>query len=392
VLATPYRFGFTAGAMMMGLALLVAIWTNGRSVVEDWLKGLKFPDAFVAGVAISPETRARIEALPFVTETVAIQVLPMRTDAFGLTAFDNTATSFIAFEPGPFFRMTSLQWAEGSPETAIPRLEKGGAVLVAKEFQHAKGVHVGDTITLRYQDTPYTFEVAGVVSSPGLDIVNQWFEIGEEYAEQAVNAVFGTRADMKRLFGVDSVRLLQVGLKDDADGRKVTDDEALARIREVAGTGILDAGSGRQILGEIRGFLNGSLLIFSLVAVAAMLVACLGVSNLIVAGIQARQFEFGVLRAVGAPRGLLSRLVLGEALLIALTACVVGSVMGVHAAKAGQRVNEALLGIRLTGWPPALPTALGWLAVIVITLGAATPAVVALARKPVRELLAAVRG
>jgi putative ABC transport system permease protein len=99
-----------------------------------------------------------------------------------------------------------------------------------------------------------------------------------------------------------------------------------------------------------------------------------------------------VLRAVGAPRGLLSRLVLGEALLIALTACVVGSVMGVHAAKAGQRVNEALLGIRLTGWPPALPTALGWLAVIVITLGAATPAVVALARKPVRELLAAVRG
>ena len=392
VLATPYRFGFTSGAMMMGLALLVAIWTNGRAVMVDWLEQLKFPDAFVAGVAISDSTRKRIEELPFVTETVAIQTLTMKTTAFGLKTFDHTGTTFIAFEPEPFFRMTSLQWIEGSPEKAIPKLEKGGAVLVAQEFQTARGIKVGDTLTLTYEDKPYAFEVVGVVSSPGLDIVNSWFEIGEDYTEQAVNAVFGSRADMKRLFNVESIRLLQVGLKTEVDGKALDDKAALQMIKEVGGAGIIDAGSGRQILGEIKMFLSGSLYIFSLVAVGAMTIACFGVANLIVAGIQARQFEFGVLRAVGAQQGLLSRLVLGEAVLIGIAACIVGTAMGVHGARAGQRVNELFIGMKIEGWPPVLPTLGGWVAVMVITIGAAVPAIMGLNRKKVRELLGAVRG
>lgn len=392
VLATPYRFGFTAGAMMMGLALLVSIWTNGRAVLEDWLKGLKFPDAFVAGVAITDEARQRIAALPFVTETVALQTLPLKTRALGISAFDNTSTTFIAFEPEPFFRMTSLTWVQGSPEFAIPKLNAGGAVLVAKEFQTARGIKLGDKITLEHEDKPYEFEVVGVVSSPGLDIVNSWFEIGEDYAEQAVNAVFGTRADMKRLFGVDSIRLLQVGLKPDKDGIKFDDAEAVRKLREVGGTGVLDAGSGRQILEEVTGFLSASLYIFSLVAVGAMLVACFGVANLVVAGIQARRFEFGVLRAVGAQRGLLARLVLGEAMLIAISACLLGTVMGMHGARAGQRMNEVIIGLSFRGWPPIGPTLAGWAVVTVITLGAAAPAILMLNRAKVRELLGGVRG
>lgn len=392
VLATPYRFGFTTGAMMLGLALFISIWTNGRSVLEDWLNGLKFPDAFVAGVAITDTTRQRIEALPVVTDTVAIQVLPMRTDAFGVKAFNHTETTFIAFEPEPFFKMTTLQWLQGSPEDAIPKLTRGGAVLVAKEFNTTRGIGVGDKLTLTYQDTPYTFDVVGVVSSPGLDIVNNWFEIGESYTDQAVNAVFGTREDLQKLFGVSSYRLLQVGLAREVNGKAVSDDEAMQAIRDAAGSGIIDAGSGRQILDEVKLFLSGSLYVFSLIAVGAMLVACFGVSNLIVAGIQARQFEFGVLRAIGGSRGLLVRLVLAEALLIAIAACILGTLMGTHGAKAGQRVNEVLIGIDLAGWPPIVPTLAGCLTLVVITLCAALPAALSLGRREPRELLAAVRG
>lgn len=392
ILATPYRFGFTAGAMMMGLALLVAIWTNGRSAVEDWLDNLRFPDAFVAGVAIPEATRDKIAALPFVTDTVSIQMLPMKTTAFGLKAFDHTSTTFIAFEPEPFFKMTTLTWIQGTPEDAIPKLKAGGSVLVAREFQATRGISVGDSITLTYEDKPYDFRVVGVVSSPGLDIVNKWFEVGEDYAEQAVNAVFGTRDDMRRLFGVSSVRLMQIGLRTEVDGVKVDDAAAMRTIKEIGGAGIIDAGSGRQILDEIRGYLTGSLYVFSLIAIGAMLVACFGVANLIVAGIQARQFEFGVLRAVGAQRGLLARLVIGEALIIALSACILGVAMGVHGAKAGQRLNELLIGIKLTGWPPLWPTVFGCVAVIFITLAAAAPAIIGLNRKRVRELLGAVRG
>ncbi|MBY0261510.1 MAG: hypothetical protein K2Q20_04165, partial [Phycisphaerales bacterium] len=61
-------------------------------------------------------------------------------------------------------------------------------------------------------------------------------------------------------------------------------------------------------------------------------------------------------------------------------------------AKAGQRLNEMLIGIKLSGWPPLWPTLLGCAAVVAITLGAAAPAILGLNRKRVRELLGAVRG
>src|SRR5204862_5267521 len=134
----------------------------------------------------------------------------------------------------------------------------------------------------------------------------------------------------------------------------------MRQIRKAGGMEILEAGSGRQIIAEIRSYVSASLWVFSLVAVGGMLVACFGVANLIVAGIQARQFEFGVLRAIGAHRGLLARLVLGEEIIIALAACIVGTVMGVHASWAGQVMDELTRGILLTLNLPLDATARGW--------------------------------
>lgn len=387
ILATPYRFGFTSGAMMMGLALLIAIWTNGRAVMRDWLGTLEFPDAFVSGVALSEKTQQRIAALPFVTDTAAVTIQNFKTDAFGINAFDNAHTSFVGFDPDAFFRMTTLTWIKGDPATAIPRLAKGGAVIVAREFYVTRGITVGDTLTLSYDGKPYTFDVVGVVSSPGLDIVSKWFDIGEEYLDQAVNAVFGSRNDLKIIFGNTSINLIQISL-----AKSITDDDAMKEIRKLAGFEVVAAGSGRQIKDEITGFLNGSLLVFSVVAIASMLVACFGVANLVVAGIQARQFEFGVLRAVGGSAGLVVRLVIAEALVIALSACILGTVMGVQASWAGQRMYAVVLGLLLSLRIPLAPTAAGWVIVILITLGASAPAVLALSRRKPRELLGVVKG
>lgn len=387
ILAAPYRFGLTAGAMMLGLAIMVAIWTNGRSIMRDWLGTLAFPDAFASGLSMTERTQSRIAALPFVTDTCAVTIQNFRTDAFGVRALAPTTTSFVAFEPEPFFRMTSLTWVEGDAETALAALKRGGAVIVANEYRVAQGVGVGDTLALTWEGKPVEFEVVGVVASPGLDIASKFFDIGEEYLDQAVNAVFGSREDLKRLFGNTGIQLIQISLD-----KNVSDEQAMKDIRRAGGFEVIAAGSGRQIKAEISTFLTGSLVVSSAVAIAAMLVACFGVANLIVAGIQARQFEFGVLRAIGAQRGLLTRLVLGEAVLIGLAACFVGTTMGVHASWGGQHMYEILLGLLLTVRIPLGPTAAGWATVLLVTIGAATPAVFALSRKQPRELLGAVRG
>jgi putative ABC transport system permease protein len=387
VLATPYRFGFTAGAMMMGLALLVAIWTNGRAITKDWLGSLQFPDGFASGISISEKTQERVASLPFVRDVCAVTIQNFKTDAFGLKVFDNANTSFVAFDPEPFFRMTKLTWVEGDPETAKRRLSEGGSVIIAQEYQIARKIGVGDKITLKWGGNPYTFDIVGVVASPGLDIASKFFDIGEEYLDQAVNAVFGNRSDLQKIFGNTGVQLLQFSL-DPA----VPDKEAIDQIRKMGGTEIVAAGSGRQIKAEITKVLGSSFLVMSVIALGAMLVASFGVANLIIAGVQARQFEFGVLRAIGAERSLLSRLVLAEATLVALTACIVGTLMGLQAAWAGQKMYEVMLGLVLHMNLPLGPTAAGWLLTFAITLGAAGPTVWALARRHPRELLSAVKG
>ncbi len=388
VAATPYRHGFTAGAMMVGLALLIAIWTNGRSIMRDWLGNMEFPDAFVSGRNFTEATQRKIETIPGVKGTVAITLQRLQTDAFGAEGLlQDYSTTFIAFEPDRFFDMVDLKWEQGDQETARRELNKGGAVIVAKEFLVTRGLGMGDTLTLRSEGKPYQFRIVGVVISPGLDIVSKFFDIGEEYLEQSVNAVFGSRADLREKFGNDAINLIQISIDP-----KVSDAEVMKQVRKTVGFGILAAGSGREIKEEIRKFLSGTLLIFSVVAVASMLVACLGVANLIVAGIQARQFEFGVLRAIGAQRALLARLVMGEAVIIGLTACILGTVFGLQASWAGQRMYQVMIGLTLSLRLPLVATAAGWATVMAITLGAALPAVLQLMKKQPRELLGAMKG
>lgn len=387
ILATPYRHGFTAAAMMVGLALLVAIWTNGRAVMSDWLDQMKFPDGFVFGRNFSEETQRKIEAIPGVEATCAITVQGINPKGvFFLPGVQQYESTFIAFEPDKFFSMAEIQFDEGDKETARKKLNEGGAVLVAREFKTARGLGVGDTVRLAAEEKEFDFEIVGVVNSPGLEIVNEFFDIGETFMEQSVSAVFGSRKDLKEKFGNDAINLIQIAIAPDAD------DAAVIKAARRVG-GVIDAGSGRQIKDEIGVFLKGALFVFSIVAVCAMLVACFGVANLIIAGIQARQFEFGVLRALGAQRGLLARLVLGEAVVIAFAACILGTIMGTHAAWGGQQMNARIIGLTLKDWsPPIGATAAGWGTLLLITLGAAGPAAWRLMKRQPRELLASVRG
>jgi len=383
VAATPVRYGFTAGAMMAGLALMIGLWTQGGAVLRDWLEKLQFPDAFVSGVSIPVEAQQKLDSLQFIEKTCAITMYPVETDAFGVRALQQYYTTFVAFEPKPFFDMATLTWIEGNPDVAKHRLQEGGAVIVAKEFQIAQGLGVGDVFTCRNNGKIYSFDIVGVVTSPGLDIVSKFFDIGEEYTHQSLHAVFGSRKDLRDKFHADTINLIQIKLDD-----SISDDDAIDIIwQEMAPYGILDAGSGRQILSGIVGFIHAILLATSAVAVINMLIASLGVANVVINSVEQRRFELGVLRAVGGQRSMLVRMIAVEAVLIALAASILGTLMGTQLSFAAQRLHRALLGIEWELRPPPWPIFLGSLTVLGICLLASVPAVIRLNRAKPRELL-----
>ncbi len=389
--ATPYRHGFTAGSLMVGLAMMVSIWTNGNAILNDWLAKMDFPEAFVRGwLGLAESEREKIEALPFVDQngTVLITDFRVETDAFGVDDFRQLKTSFIAFEPRPFFDMVSLDFVQGDPDYAQRRLEEGGAIIVAKEFLTYRPEYaVGNNFRIDHRGETHDFEIVGAVQSPGLDLVSKYFNVGKNQTDAAIHAVFGSRRDLKTKFDNHAIDFIMIDLDD-----SVTDAEAVAGIRSVFDNTAVIVGSGKEIKDGIFEIARSSMRIMSAVAVAAMLLGVLGVGNIVIAGIDARRFEFGVLRAVGAHGSLLARLIAGEVLLVCVTAGVLGTGLGLQGAFAGQRMWTLLAGIQTNFSPPLLPIIAGWAILIAITLGMTLPLLRRLARETPRALLFATRG
>jgi putative ABC transport system permease protein len=252
----------------------------------------------------------------------------------------------------------------------------------------ARGLGVGDTFSCTDADgTQHDFEIVGVVTSPGLELVSQYFDLGDNFVNQAIGSVFGSRDDMIEKFGMRVAQLIQIDL-DDEIVAEIGDEQAVAEIRQaLLGAGVLNVGSGRIIRRQIESVFASTLVVFSTVAIGAMLVACFGVANLIIAEINARRYEMGVLRAVGASKGQLVRLITAQALIIALSACVLGTGLGIQAAWGGREMNRRVIGIDLDSALPLDAIAIAWACAIILSLLAAAPSAMRLGRSQIRNLL-----
>lgn len=386
---SPFRSGFTAAALMLGLAHLVATWTSGNALINNYLNAIEFPDAFVRSFSpLTPRDQQAINDLPYVVDTVAMTELKVDPGAFGIEGFRSFKSSFIAFEPEPFFDMVALDFVAGDPEHAMHRMIEGGAVLVAKEFLVFRpDFAVGNMIELEHAGSVHAFEIVGAVNAPGLDIVSKFFDVGKEQADFAVHSIFGSRKDLIERFNTDAIGFIQIDLEDTVD-----DEVAITAIEDALGNTTLIAGSGRSIKETIKEVGAGSLRIMTAVAIAAMLIGVAGVINILIAAIDARRFEFGVIRSLGALPGFLTRIVLAEVTILAFVAALLGTALGVHAAFNGQRMSKLMLGIDLALAPPLVPILLGIATLFVLTLLATVPVGLKLASKSPVSLLAATRG
>lgn len=384
VMATPYRLGFTAGALMVGIAILVSTWSNSASFLENWLGRIRFADAFAFNPFGLRESQVdAIEGLPFVGAACLVGHLELEVRGariFGVEGLAPPNVNAITFQPEAFFRMNELEWVQGDPERAIALLGTSDAILVAEEFLTARNIGVGATLTLGRGRVEHSWEVVGVVRSPGLDIATRYFGIEDAYSDYAVSCVFADLDRVAAVYEYDRAYLMQVDLSEE-----VSDAAATLAVSEVA-PGVLFQ-SGRAIVETIGEIGGAAFVVNSTIAFAALLLSCLAVGNVLAANTGAREFEYGVLRAVGCLRGQLVRLVLGEAVLLGLAAIVVGTILGLHAAWVGTLMARDLAGLRVPLIMPWAPAIAGWIVLMAMTLLAALPTALVFAWKSPRDLL-----
>jgi len=302
----------------------------------------------------------------------AIQVVPEGAEGFGLSAFPEITPETLealkqagealgvqALVPtlfltrGGFDPSTSF-FFQGLPPGVSPDLLYPGAR--AKEgrlLPSERGAVVGGRVAKRSElalGSPLRL-------SPRVELRVEG--ILEETGGLADNLIFVPLPVLQEVLGTQNYSAILVAL---SPGQKA---EEVARALERAVPGIK-----AQTTGEVMRFAERALRISDLVrfgiSLVALTVGGLLVANTVMMSVYERIREFGVMRALGARRGFIFRLVLLEALLLALLGGVLGLGLGGAASSAINLYTLDQVGLALSAVTPRLSLfALG----VALTLG-----------------------
>jgi putative ABC transport system permease protein len=354
-----WRAAGTAAALMVGLAILVVLQVQGHTVVGGWRIPDKFPDMFLTTFKIGGLTPAEQEKIAGVEYIKPGEILPIAiaSPQFGGTIFSirgaatmPDATLFFGTDIELALRMMQLDFRDGTPEQAVTMMTQNRRhILVTEEFRKLKGLRVGDKLALKtpkHGEVDYT--IAGVVWSPGLDVVASLFDLNKQFEQRTAASVFGTLEDIREDFGVEGVYLFAVNLQGDVQKELLAE-----RVQRAVGSWGVQAADVRQIKYYIQHHFEQILLMISSVAFSAMAVAALGVANTVMAGVRVRRWQFGVMRSIGVTRGQLMRMVMAEAVLLGL----VGTALGLSAGGT-MALNAKRLLLVMVGYDP--PFTIPW--------------------------------
>jgi putative ABC transport system permease protein len=380
-----WRAAGTCAALMVGLSILIAMETQGNSILKSWELPDKFPDVFIIswGTGLNAkevENLAHMKGIEpgdLLPIAVANPELPSfmgsksSVGALTLAAITPDATMFLGVNPDQGMRMMELKFVQGNRADATRLMDQGDHVVVTDEFHELRHLGLGDTLPLRTDKGTVNFKIAGVVSSPGMDLINARFDMGQQFDQRTQGSIFGSLADAKKYFGADIIHLFAANLVPGQDK-----EQLLKQIKKQLQTQDMDAGDVRQIKQQMESTFEEILKLVSVVPFAAMFVASLGVTNTIMASIRTRRWQLGVLRSIGLTRSQLIRLVFCEALLVGVVASGLGLFAGAVMAADGHQMS-----LIVTGFNPAVAVPWGFVAVgvaavvIVSVLAGAWPAV-----------------
>jgi putative ABC transport system permease protein len=375
-----WRAAGTCAALMVGLAILIAMETQGHSMLKGWELPDKFPDVFI--VSWSGLNDKEVDELAHTPGIMPGQLLPIAVaapesplfsgsksgvGALTLAAITPDATMFLGINPKLGMSMLQLKFTQGNPDDAIAQLNKGQHIIVTDEFHELRKLNVGDVVPLNTNHGVIPFTIAAVVSSPGMDVINAKFDMGQQFDQRTAGSMFGSMEDAKKYFDADLTRIFAANLVMGTDKEQILKD-----VQKKLGEREMQVGDVRAIKYQMEQTFSELLLLIAFVPFSAMFIASLGVTNTIMASIRTRRWQLGVLRSVGLTRSQLIRLIFSEALLVGLVAaglgCCAGGLMAIDAHR---------LGLTLTGFNIPLIVAWNYVAagvaiVVLVAVAAAT--------------------
>lgn len=400
-----WRAAGSAAALMVGLAVLVVMQVQGHSALNAWKLPVNFPDVFIySPTPLGPEDQKILAGTPGIREgelmPIAIASPGLGSNLFAIAGamMLPNATMYFGVDPDLSLRMMELEFRDDEgrrvseaerarmARQAAELLKQGRHVIVTDEFRQLRGLKRGDKLPLMTTQGKVDFTIAGIVWSPGMDVINSRFDLGRQFEQRTAASIFGSLEDARTYFGVKGIYLFAANL----DYFKER-DEVLKDVQSRLGRMNLVIGDVRQIKKMMQDGLGNLLLLVSTVAFAAMAVASLGVTNTVMASVRSRQWQFGVLRSIGVTRGQLLRLVIGEAALLGVVGVGLGLTLGLHMSINAKRLTVLTVGFNADMFVPWGIVLVGVATVLLISFLASLVPAMQVARAQPLDLLQAGR-
>ena len=313
-----------ATALIVGMAVMVGSF---RETVVNWVEYRLQADFYLspaggggrgASSTMSEAVAARLEVVPGVVDVGHYRTYPIR--------YAGVPATLGLAEVALYHRYSGIQFLEGpAPEAIWPRLAAGESVIVSELFSYRHGVHAGDTIRLPLGAEAVEMQVAGVFYDYSGE---RGFVIGDR------NALLEHLPDRR-------VSSLSVYLAPGADFEKSRE----ALVRAVSGLEVVVTPSRTLRERSIEIFDRTFAITYALEAIAVF-VAILGMAEALLNLVFDRRVEIAQLRMHGASMGQIRGLILVQAGLLGLAACLLGLVLGA----AWSQVNLLVIHKQSFGW------------------------------------------
>lgn len=319
----PTRSAITASATMIGLAIVVGagglMWSMQGSLMDIFRKtmGSDFmlvpPSVAIweGDVGATTILADKIRSVPGVgtvsTLRYAHSVLPTNS----ARGTGEVEISVLGIDPPTYREVSGMDFTEGDPDQAYAALTAGRSIIVNGILGVQAGIKAGDTVTLATPEGQMDYLVAAV----GGDVLNM-----------KVNTAYISQAMMRQDFNTAEDIFVQINLAQGADADAVearleTIVEDYPQFRFVSTRDYL-----AEFSTQFDAMFLGVYVLLALLSVPSLI----AILNTLAIGVIERTREIGMLRAIGAARGQVRRMVVAEALLLAAIGTAFGILGGLY--------------------------------------------------------------
>ncbi len=319
----PTRSAITASATMIGLAIVVGagglMWSlNGslmgifqKTMGSDYMLIPPSVSIWEGDVGATTILADKIRSVPGVG---TVSTLRYARSEFPTNAARGTGAvelSVLGIDPPTFREVSGMDFTEGDPEQAYAALLAGRSIIVNGILAVQAGLKAGDTVTLATPQGQLDYNVVAV----GGDVLNM--KINTAYISQAM-----MREDFNKVEDI----FVQINLAQGADvaaveSRLKTIVEDYPQFRFVSTRAYLS-----EFATQFDAMFAGVYVLLALLSVPSLI----AILNTLAIGVIERTREIGMLRAIGAARGQVRRMIVVEALLLAAIGTAFGLLGGLY--------------------------------------------------------------